>query len=667
MKKYYSILAVALVCFAAACSENELTIVSEEPETPNVTYIQASANEDATKSSIDGSTGAFTWNTGDQIAVFASSKYCVSDPLASNYEGENAVSFSFSGENVVNEDSRTDFAIYPASLVSSNYSKNHHTNDDFYLILPGSYTLDQVAGEKSPTPMIATNQHNGKLSFKQLCSLLRVTVKDIPAQTTHLEFEFSNGMIVRGHFHLLHGVDSLSTPQDAVFNLTQLPDMNKITVVMPTNNVWRDAVDINLPVPCYRPKSNTDLTGGYDSLTVIAYDHTDVLLKVKCKIKSGNEKWKPARKAARKMSAPLPVFTVANSGEGRKVVFAPGNLQWQYRNGPTGAVFTHPVNETSDKVSRNAYDLKSYNGGMFFFASQQYVTAGPNNWPDLRIDLGIDNPTAAETKLSEFYEATSKVLRRIDLFVFASSGYRRNYGSYEIYYLYKPFAVCNGNHWANSGLYGNWNQSIKNTNFDWGYFNAISKNQVGDQLYEPGVWGLLTASEWTYLLNTRTNAMQKRGFAIIHNTRGLILLPDNWTWTPSSPEAQFVPFEAAISDDDPSSLSITWNYYSEAEWLSMEAAGAVFLPAAGSINPNSYSTESDNGHVVNWGVGSTAEYASGYYWTASSVTYDGYNDRYAYCINFGTEKEYGETKTHWRKDKSERHWGRAVRLVRRLN
>ena len=652
MKKLYFILAAALACFATACTETEQTIVSEEPETSQITYIQANANENDTKASIDGSTGAFTWNTGDQIAVFSTNgnKYCVSNPLADTYEGKNAVEFAFSGSNAINQNERANFAIYPASLVDNVYSKGNY-GSHLSLRLPSSYEFEQVAGTKSPVPMIATNTPNGTLSFKQLCALLRVTVKGIPAKTARLEFAFSNDVKVIGDFMINFveaGVSSLSSDGYQITDAGSTP--NTINVKMPANFEYIDAVDINLPIPVIP----SNATIGYDKITVTAYDSNDnAILKIRNNIKSDGTNWKPARRAARKMTAPLPVFSVSYSN---RIVFAPGNLQWQYLTGANGTVFTHKVALTnSESYNSTAYATKSYNGGMFFFASNQIETTGVYNWPDKRINLGSDKNAQAETNLSAFIGPSAiELTKRIDLFVFASSGYRGPHVTSDyLYYHYKPFAVCNSGHYASNGDYGNQNDPIINTNYDWGHFNEISKNQVGDQCYKPGVWGLLTVAEWDYLLNTRSGAKQKRGFAKINNRCGLILLPDNWTWTPSHPEKPFVPFETAIGYDDPENLAISWTTYSPDEWLTMEAAGAVFLPAGGSINPT-------NNKVENWDDG----YSAGYYWTASAANGEYQTDyRYAYCINFGTESN----GVHWRKDQSERHWGRSVRLVRRLN
>lgn len=107
------------------------------------------------------------------------------------------------------------------------------------------------------------------------------------------------------------------------------------------------------------------------------------------------------------------------------------------------------------------------------------------------------------------------------------------------------------------------------TFMDWGC-NAISNG--GNTANQ---WRTLTRAEWYYLLNTRTDASSKRGIGNINGVGGLILLPDSWT-LPS--ECSFTSGYATYDVD------WTRNSYTLAQWSQMEAAGAVFLPAAGGRN-----------------------------------------------------------------------------------
>ena len=141
--------------------------------------------------------------------------------------------------------------------------------------------------------------------------------------------------------------------------------------------------------------------------------------------------------------------------------------------------------------------------------------------------------------ISETYEGWT------DLFSWGASGYE------EIY----PYKVAQ---------YYKGENDIAGTNYDWGVYNAISNG--GNQA---GLWRTLTKDEWVYLINTRTDAASKKGFATVNNVTGLVLLPDDWT-LPAD-----VTFTSGASGD------YAQNTYSSDDWSKMEVNGAVFLPAAG--------------------------------------------------------------------------------------
>ena len=122
-------------------------------------------------------------------------------------------------------------------------------------------------------------------------------------------------------------------------------------------------------------------------------------------------------------------------------------------------------------------------------------------------------------------------------------------------------------------------------NADWGFYNPIING--GNQT---ALWRTLTYSEWTYLLTQRPNAGQLQGMATVESTTGYIILPDEWTCP------------AGLTFVNTTS-SYTVNVYSASDWVAMEAAGAVFLPAAG---VRVSSATSDIGILGN-------------YWTASHV------------------------------------------------
>lgn len=129
-------------------------------------------------------------------------------------------------------------------------------------------------------------------------------------------------------------------------------------------------------------------------------------------------------------------------------------------------------------------------------------------------------------------------------------------------------------------------------NYDWGVYNAVSNG--GNKA---GMWRTLTSREWDYLLNNRTNAQYLWSIGYVNEVRGLIILPDNFSkpasisWTPKAYG--------------------TTNTYTTEEWETLQAVGAVFLPAAGQ-RPNKRGTKTN-----------------GYYWSSTV-----YSESDAYLLYF---------------------------------
>ena len=150
--------------------------------------------------------------------------------------------------------------------------------------------------------------------------------------------------------------------------------------------------------------------------------------------------------------------------------------------------------------------------------------------------------------------------------------------------------------------YGNGNSDISGTYYDWGVYNAIY-NPKTNTTDAPGTWRTVTKDEWVYLLNTRTTTSGIRyAKGTVMGRAGLIIVPDNWSTSIYS-----------LNNTDTENVAYTANLISDTDWANMEAAGCVFLPAAGArLGTTMFS------------VGS-----GGYYWSA---TY--YNSDRAYELYF---------------------------------
>lgn len=118
-------------------------------------------------------------------------------------------------------------------------------------------------------------------------------------------------------------------------------------------------------------------------------------------------------------------------------------------------------------------------------------------------------------------------------------------------------------------------------------------------------WRILTDEEWDYVLYNRSNCSSKRALGNIQGIHGLIILPDEWVL----PEG--CSFTPGING---------WNQnpYSFDQWGKMEAAGAVFFPAAG--------------------INSTGVNEGGHYWGASPYQGGAYgfmfNDQGVYTYHY---------------------------------
>ena len=170
----------------------------------------------------------------------------------------------------------------------------------------------------------------------------------------------------------------------------------------------------------------------------------------------------------------------------------------------------------------------------------------------------------------------------IDLFGYGTSNWKGSGNTYQ------P--------WSYSPIHSDYSESTDgddligmHANADWGFFNPIING--GNQM---GVWRTLTYNEWTYIITERPNATNLRGLATIAGVSGLIILPDEW----SNPAglAAFNNSMSAYSD----------NAYTVTTWNIMEAAGAVFLPAAG----------------YRLGMTTTTTASEGYYWSTTHVDGD---------------------------------------------
>lgn len=161
---------------------------------------------------------------------------------------------------------------------------------------------------------------------------------------------------------------------------------------------------------------------------------------------------------------------------------------------------------------------------------------------------------------------------------------------------------------------------------DWG------TNKIGNDA--PNTWRTLTCDEWDYIVSNRPNASSLKGAAKVNGVNGWIFLPDNWT-CPSG-----ITFKPASYNSESVEAYGLHQTFTANQWSKLEAAGAVFLPAAG----NRSGSKVYDVQYESW------------YWSATE-----YDDFHACC--FVSEPTY---MLMYYKDGNYRSDGNSVRLVKDL-
>ena len=100
-------------------------------------------------------------------------------------------------------------------------------------------------------------------------------------------------------------------------------------------------------------------------------------------------------------------------------------------------------------------------------------------------------------------------------------------------------------------------------------------------------WDVLSAEEWNYIVNNTSRTAIRFVKACVNSVNGLIIFSDTY----HHPIAQ-----ALVKVNVDGSMNFSDNTFTTDQWNSMQAAGAIFLPAAGYLNGStveSYGGEGD--------------------------------------------------------------------------
>ena len=180
------------------------------------------------------------------------------------------------------------------------------------------------------------------------------------------------------------------------------------------------------------------------------------------------------------------------------------------------------------------------------------------------------------------------------------------------------------------------------TTADYSTFHDWGANPISNGGNEANMWRTLTKDEWVYLFHDRTNASNLFALGTVKGRNGVIILPDNWvtpegvTFNPNRMDWYSNSSGSGYTTNSTTD-QYTRNTYDETQWLTMQAHGAVFLPAAIDYN----------GQLV------------GGYWSATSGVKSGYPNL-RYSLDF--DKAWLSPQ-YMQIEFSEGYLSRSVRLV----
>ena len=291
-------------------------------------------------------------------------------------------------------------------------------------------------------------------------------------------------------------------------------------------------------------------------------------------------------------------FSVSSS---KQVAFSQGNLQYQASTN----TWRFAENQTDYIGSDNKNISATYDGWIDLFG---WGTSGYDNTANDPLSINYQPWATSTMDLNKIKTDSTQNCDMLPITGDCVWDYTYMDGSNNTYGYGPSYNMTDGNLTRTSA------------NYDWGVYNAISNG--GNQA---GMWRTLTSSEWYYLFNTRKNAAYLWSQGKVNGVYGVILLPDNFSkpssisWTPKA-------------------NNWTTNTYSTEQWATLQAIGAVFLPAAGSRYGRDVSNVQDYGR----------------YWSSTAI-----NQGSAYRLYFYSD--YLSPRSY-----SSRYVGFSVRLVQDL-
>ena len=527
MKK--NLTAILLACaaiLAVSCSKESY----EEPQATSQKGVERVINATAVlpgstdKASLNTTTNKISWELSDQINVNGTN---LGEIMLHNEYAKPTAAFGGTAHAIASGDREIYWAVYPTTLAGAynNAIPAAFTASSLTFTLPAAQTFNSTANTLSGYTYMAgfANMQQGQTdvifgmhNLGVVMHLNLTAAANVNANVEKIEFTTTDGALA-GDFTVANDTVTVAPTASATKTLT-------VNLTDGTNNYINisNATDIYVALPPMTAKNltmriyNTD--GYYTEKTSPSvtfrrsYIYHNTLTGINFNL--SEDKY---------------YFTIGTK-TGKKVVFAPGNLQWSATNGGSTATTHRTAEGTAAGTWRFAEHQWSYVG---FGASDGNVYDNNN--------VKCDNASIA-----------SNYSGWIDMFGFCTSGYNNKF----------PYMTS-----QSSSDYGNGSSVVEGTYYDFGKYNDIY-NPKTHRTDAYGTWRLLSKAEWDTLTQKRSSASTLHATGKVNGIIGLILLPDNWV-APSG-----ITLNTSCSGWNNNDLSLS-------QWEQLENNGAVFLPRCG--------------------------------------------------------------------------------------
>jgi len=239
MKRNYTWMAAAALLALAGCSREPL---AEEPGTEILTATIVDGA--GTRTTYDGDTGKFSWQEGDEIAIYqvkeASSTYKSQVRPVLNPTTDRSATFVYSKETGY---TRTGYAVYPAAVAKS------WDGSVLTVTLPSTYAVSDA----TPLPLVAVNgSETADLPFLHTCGLLRIKCDELPESTVTVTLDKG----ITGDFVVSFDPDT----EDPSITAVTASDTNPATVTF--TGASTTSATLDLPLPCGAYTSISVTSGG---------------------------------------------------------------------------------------------------------------------------------------------------------------------------------------------------------------------------------------------------------------------------------------------------------------------------------------------------------------------------------------------------------------------